>query len=399
VWVYAADHAAKGLAGFDRFAHVADVIDSDDTERHDRLFAFLESTLDERLQRGADANDEPLVIVVIDGVAGFAERNNLSSGSDRGDLFARIVRDGPAVGIVFAIGALTPKDIPRSLRGGFRTTVVHELVDDADYSAVGIKPKDVPGFVPGRAVIIETGTTAQVVDWEGRVEPSRLQVAVPPPSVEPLAGFYAESDLPRATLGPPLQIPIGITNRTRSVAAISVRPGEHLTVAGPAGSGRTSTLLTIAAQLRRSIPDLVLVGVSPSGVGAFREEVMDAAGTVDDLEPVFALAADRDRRWVFLVDDADAIEVERGFLSQMARNPQNHVTIVAAVRSSSARQSFGHWTRFVRASGVGVILSPDNAADGELFGVRLPRGERLPNRPGRGYLLASGTATDMQVAH
>ncbi len=397
-WVYVADHSAKGFTGFDRYPVVARIIDGEDEERHERLVSFLESTLERRQQTGGLADGDPHILVVIDGIAGFVERLGMLPGSEEAERFARIVRDGPSVGISLAVGAASPKDFPRGMRGSFRTTVVHELVDANDYGALGVKSKDLPTFVPGRAVTGDGGEVVQVIPLGDLVEPLDFPSVAAPAEIEALEASIPLDDLPQARLGPPLEVPIGKENLTREVAQLVARTGEHLTIAGPAGSGRTTALLTIARQVRAADAQMPIVAVTadpeiaPSGV-------FDAVGTLAGLEPVFeALPAD-DRRWLIVVDDADVLDDEFGVLTELARKPLNHVTLVIAVRSTTARQAFGHWTRFVRGSGIGVILQPDNAVDGELFGVRLPRGERLPARPGRGYLVGGGVATDVQLAH
>ena len=134
-------------------------------------------------------------------------------------------------------------------------------------------------------------------------------------------------------------------------------------------------------------------------VSGFSPEVFDGAGTIEDLRAILEQVESNDeQRWVVFVDDADRIDTA-GPLEDLARSAPVHVTLIAAVRSSAARAGFGHWTRQVRTSGVGLILQPDNSVDGEILSVRLPRSERLEQRPGRGYLVQSGTAVDIQLAY
>ena len=156
----------------------------------------------------------------------------------------------------------------------------------------------------------------------------------------------------------------------------------------------------IASKLRAADDSIRIVGLGAGDLSAFDPEVVDAAGTLDDLRTVLEHAQDDDEnRWVILVDDADRIDADSGPLAELARSAPPNVTIIAAVRTSAARSAFGHWTRQVRASGVGLLLQPDNSTDGEIFGNRLPRGERLPPRPGRGYVVQSSEIADTQIAH
>ncbi len=397
-WVYACDHGAKGLVGLDAYPHVAPLLEADDLPRHERLLSMLDAMLEERKQAGAEAAELPIVIVAIDGIAGFTERNSIETGSTNGDRFARLVRDGPSVGIVFVVGAAAYKDLPRPFRGAFRTTFGLEQNDPGDYSHFGVRPKDVPTFVPGRAVVGEENTLAQVVDWSTLRAPETLVGLGAPPSIEPLPDLIDATELPAASVGSTLEIPIGIENETRDLAILRARSGEHITIAGPAESGRTSALKLIATQLRRGDPKLVLVGLAGPDSDLLDIGVFDAFGTFEELKDILSAAATDHRRWVVIVDDADRVEDESGPLHTMARNPPTNVTLIIAMRSASARGSYGHWTRFVRASGLGVVLQPDNSTDSDVLNVRLPRGERLKAVPGRGYLGQAGSAAECQMA-
>lgn len=398
VWVYACDHGAKGLQGIDRYPHVAPVLAGEDGPRHERLLTLLESTLNERVQAGALANSLPLIVVVIDGIAGFGERVGVDSGTPRGDLFARLVREGPAVGIVFAVGASSFSELPRVLRGSFRSRFALEQNDVGDYSHFGLRPKEVPAFVPGRAVLGEEKTLAQIFDWSKAIDVGESSNATPPPSIEPLPELLSAEGLAPASVGATLDIPVGIDNETRGVATLRARAGEHITVAGPAGSGRTSALRLIANQLRVGDPELALVAVADVGSSLFEAGVFDAMGTFEDLAKVLELALDDERRWVVIVDDAERIEDESGPLNKIARTAPPHITLIVAMRSSSARGSFGHWSRFVRSSGVGILLQPDNSTDGDVLSVRLPRKERLEQVPGRCYVVQGGAASAGHMA-
>ena len=398
VWVYVADHGARGQAGLDEYPHIAPVVDADDQARHDRLMVMLERTMTERAQLGAAVHSLPLIAVVIDGIAGFAEKTDMMSGSVNGERFARIVRDGPAVGIVLLVGATAPKDLPRAIRGSFRTTFVMEQNDINDYSVFGIRPKEVPSFVPGRAVVGEEHRLAHVIDWDRLSSPDAVRCPEPPPSIDPLPELVEMAQLSAASVGASLSIPVGLDNESREVIDLVARAGDHVTIAGPSGSGRTSALRLIAEQLRRGDPGIALVGIAPPDSHLFTSDVFDAGGAYDEVKTVLQLVEGDARRWVLIVDDADRIDAESGPLVSLARSAPTNVTIVASVRSSAARTGYGHWSRFVRASGVGVLLQPDNAADSELLGVRLPRAERLDALPGRGYLVQSGEATVVQLA-
>ena len=122
---------------------------------------------------------------------------------------------------------------------------------------------------------------------------------------------------------------------------VFLRFPEHLLVAGPPRSGKTTALRTMA--------------------GVLRDHVF-----VDDAALV------------------DTVELTR--------------PVVAAARTDDVRGGYGHWLREIRKSRTGLLLQPDLSTDGDLLGVRLPRRLSTPLRPGRGFLVENGEARLVQIA-
>ncbi|MFT7475055.1 MAG: S-DNA-T family DNA segregation ATPase FtsK/SpoIIIE, partial [Verrucomicrobiales bacterium] len=183
VWVFVVDHAAGGLTGIDTFHHVARSISGSDLSRQERLLHFLASTLESRrrLPRG-EITLQPLIVVAIDGIASFADENDLAAGSSMHDLFTKICREGPGVGILFLIGARRASELPRTLRSMIRDVIVLEQSDSDAYRDLGIPPVGLPAFGPGRALFAPGAMVAQVIDWEPFVRPLRVLPFDPPPS-------------------------------------------------------------------------------------------------------------------------------------------------------------------------------------------------------------------------
>lgn len=402
-WVFPIDHSAGGLAGIDRYPHVSPVIAATDSARHARLFSLLTEALEERREMSpAEVETLPLMVVVVDGTASFAEVNDLSPGSPTGEIWGRIVRDGPSVGIVTVLGASRRNEVPRATWAAANERIFFEQSDPSDFSEIGVRAKDLPTFTPGLALWGSDAMVVQMIDWETLIDPESCIVLQELPDVSPLASSFDREILEgiAAEVEPNLVVPIGIDDASRRVTQLTIRAGEHALIAGPSGSGRTSTLQTIAHQLRLGHSDVILVGVAPATEAElFSIGVFDGHGTVEGLHDVFTAAATEDRRWVFIIDDADRIDVESGPLLDLAKSAPPNVTLIAAGRSATLRQAYGHWTRFVRASGSGILLQPDPAADGDLLSARLPRDGRLPELPGRGYLVGSGEAHIVQVCH
>lgn len=399
-WVFAVDHAGGGLEGVEEWLHVACRLDPTERERHERLLSFVDAELERRRALlPSDAERSPLLVVAIDGVAAFMEMIEADAGTAAADRMTRLGRDGPAFGIVFLVGARRIADVPRVLRGQLRRHLMLEQADPTDFGVVGLRPSSLPTFHPGRAVVSPGAMVCQVIDWETTLRPRDIELDRVPPVIDALETDIRSTRLSAATIAPRMSIPVGLLDATRTQALLTLRAGEHATIAGPAGSGKTNVLRLVAAQLRAASSDVVIVGVvSDHDSSLLESPAFDAGGSLGEIEHVLRMAADDDRRWVVLVDDAGRIDAEDGPLVDLARTPPPNVTLMVSIRSSAGRGSYGHWTRMVRASGIGVLLMPESAVDGELLGARLPRVPLLQQVPGRGYLVASGRCDIVQLA-
>ena len=166
-------------------------------------------------------------------------------------------------------------------------------------------------------------------------------------------------------------------------------------IAGPARSGKSSTLALIAHAAQRDGVTVHVLASTRSPLS--RDAELPAALTVDALGVLVdeLIATPSCGRHVIVVDDADLVE-EGGHLERLLATRPLHVHVVASARSDRLRAAFRHWTTEVRRSRVGILLRPDDI-DGELLGVRLPRGA-LPAICGRGYLVTEATTEIVQVA-
>lgn len=400
-WVFVADHGGGGLADIEGWPHVGCALEPMEGARHQRLMSLLEGEFDRR--RGmslGEVSAEPQIVLVVDGVAGFFETLGAEPASPMADLLARIGRDGPSLRIALVVGAERPSDIPRTLRSQIRETVVLEQAGPNDFGALGVSVKNLPTFVPGRALFGADQMVCQVIDHASSFKPECVVIDAAPPEVLEIAKRIGRHELTRALLASDVSVPIGREVGSHDEASLVIPAGDHALVAGPVGSGRTNALRTLAEQIREADAEVVLVGVVPVGGSRalLEADALDAGGTIDEIEHVVRMALSDERRWVIFVDDADRIDVDGGPLVEIARRAPSNVTLVVAMRTSAARGGYGHWTRFVRSSALGLLLSPDNSLDGEVFGVRLPRDKRVEPHPGRGYLVGAQTTTEIQVA-
>ena len=118
----------------------------------------------------------------------------------------------------------------------------------------------------------------------------------------------------------------------------------------------------------------------------------------EDIAEVAAARLDAPRL-VVIVDDADTTldTPADPVLREIARSVERDrgLLVCAATSATLATQYRGVAVEVARHQ-TGLLLSPRGPADADLFGVPAPR--ILERVPGRGLLVARGTATDVQVA-
>jgi S-DNA-T family DNA segregation ATPase FtsK/SpoIIIE len=192
----------------------------------------------------------------------------------------------------------------------------------------------------------------------------------------------------------PWLLPVGIGERALQPISLVLHDGEHALVAGPPRSGRSTALLTVAAGFRAAAPDglvVVLAGPRSPLRGAGLVAAGDAVGAVAALERAAGPA-------LLLVDDAETVDDDAGALRALISSSSGSVTVVTAGRADALRAAYGHWTRELRRSGVGLLLQADADLDGELLGASLPRRPPVALAPGRGWLCRPGAVEVAQVA-
>jgi S-DNA-T family DNA segregation ATPase FtsK/SpoIIIE len=172
---------------------------------------------------------------------------------------------------------------------------------------------------------------------------------------------------------------------TRQRIDLVLRAGEHALVTGPPRSGKSTALLTIAAVLRDH-PDVQVHAVADRPSSPLRT----LPGCVGRFEE---LVVDEGRTHVVVVDDAESVDDPFGFVA----GARDDVHVIAAVRTDAAHAAYGHWTRELRRSRLGLVLHAD-VEDGALVGAVLPRRREPWTVAGRGYLVVDGRPELVQVA-
>jgi S-DNA-T family DNA segregation ATPase FtsK/SpoIIIE len=402
--LYAFDYGAGELAPLERLPHAGAVVLAAERERQMRLIRHLRAELDRRRLHPADGE----VVVLIDNIAAMRAEFGDAEGLDLMDELARVYADGTEVGIRFAVAADRLNAVHGSWSSVTQQKWLFRLPDAHDYAAAGLTRKHMPQPVAGRAVMSPEGL--------------QIQVARPGPSVADavaaIAARYAHEPLRARRIGAlpahvalrsldaapvlsgePWRIPIGVRESNLEVAELVLYEGEHALVAGPARSGKSSTLETIAAALRGGGASVHLAGVGGRRSPLSECSALDRyAGAGGEASALLATLRVVPGPVVLFIDDAESFEdVDEaigGLLS--AGRPDLHV--IAAGRSDALRSLYRHWTQTVRRSKNGLLLRPNIDLDGDLAGVTLPRRSPVPFVVGRGYLAQNGEVEIVQVA-
>ncbi|MEU8242692.1 FtsK/SpoIIIE domain-containing protein [Actinoplanes missouriensis] len=399
--IYAVDYGTGDLAALEALPHTGSVIAADDRERQVRLIRHLRAELDRRRSGGPPRRP---ILVLIDNLSAMRAEFDDVEGLALLDVVTRVYADGTAAGIWFAVTADRFSTVPAAWISVTTQRWLFRLPDPYDYVQAGLSRKDVPARVPGRLVALPSGLQAQV----GRPSPSAAAMAALVAAKYPdaprvaarigvLPSAVSVADLPAPALGEePWRVPIGVQESDLGAAALVLYEGDHALIAGPARSGKSTALLTLAAVLRGRAFVAAIGGRrsplrSSEDVDRFADPGGPAAALLADLRGVTGPA-------VLLVDDAEGLDDADGALAGLLGAGLPDLHVIAAGRADGLRTLYGHWTQTVRRGKAGLLLRPNIDLDGDLLGVTLPRRAPVRVGVGRGYLIHNGEWDITQVA-
>ncbi|MPY93895.1 MAG: hypothetical protein GEV08_12770, partial [Acidimicrobiia bacterium] len=402
--VYGVDGGGGGLDALEGLPHTGAVLRLGDSERLARLLERLGAELEARRAPSAAgaSSARPMVVLVVDGLASLAAELDQPGSLALSELFQRWFLDGPQLGLLTLASADRPGSVRHQLAAATAQRLVLELADPLDARALGIAATGGP---PGRGVELASGHAVQVaVAAPAAIEAVARRLAARPggaPGAAPPVGRLPDRVGLAGLLGAgavgerPWRIPVGVGAHRLETACLELHGGEHALIAGPARSGRTTALVTIAAALHalRGGAEVVAVLPRPSALG---DAPLDRVLRPDELDLLTALVPARPL--VVLVDDAELVEDPNGALERLVASRDELVSVIAAGRADALRSSYGPWLRLVRQSRAGLLLVPDADLDGDLLSIRLPRRHAARLYAGRGYLVQAGDAELVQVA-
>ena len=408
--IYVLDMGSGDLAPLERLPHTGAYIGPAERARQIRLIRLLRRELDLRKAGGSLLGGAPARwLVLIDNVGSLrSELEKDFAGLSMLDELERVFADGPAVGLHIVATGDRAGAIPSAWVALSRQKLLLRLADPSEFSSFDIPRNAVPGYVPGRALVVATRQVVQIGHpgteltiaatevaqrWTGAPRTAYPVVLLPERIT---ADQLYMSGAVAATGTEPWSIPVGFTDSNLAPAALKLYEHEHALIAGPPRSGRSSALVAIAAT--------VLAGMDPPTMVAFaprRSPLRDLPAPV----VVCSDYADLERtldpiggRVLLLVDDADTVNDALGVIDRWIAKSGAGRHVIAAGRNDGIRRQYGLWTQKVRDGRCGVLLVPDHELDGDLLGVALPRQHRMAPVPGRGYLVTDGALDGVQLA-
>ena len=399
------------LAGLAELPHCGAHVEQDDLNRLERLLSRLALEVADRRRalaasrhctftqwREATAAAPPDVLVLVDDWDLLAQRADGVEHAGLTDRLLALLREGEAVGVSAVLAGDRALLVGR-VASVLEHRVVLRLADRADAALAGLAtsalPTDPP---PGRGVLADGAEVQLSLPTH---EPPRAlsREGVRPLRVEALPTHIRAERLASSTLDRD-GIALGLGGDELTVQTLTPgRDGRRWLVAGPAGSGVTTTLAVAAARLLRQGRPLAVVASRPGALDALRGD------------PHLALWSDptRSEELVRLRQQRPDLVVVADYADQLLDTPLEPVLrevarladrdgglVLCGASSTSLATQYRGLALEVARDRTGVLLGPGTIGDADLFGLRLRPDRTAP--PGRGHLVVRGRAVPMQVA-
>lgn len=338
-----------------------------------------------------------------------------------------IVYDLLAAGLATGLRLLLSTD-SSGLTGKLATVgadrILLRLNDPADYQLAGADRRRLPAVLPpGRGLRSRDGVEIQVAmpsagldrsaAGAGGQPPEEAAQAAPPeapaapPSVRVTAAQARALD---DTEADPAMALVGVGGQpARPLCLNLVLDGPGLLIAGPAGSGRSTTLATMLHSLLAAGRHAVVLSPRVSTLRDFAgaagvTAVFDGLAAAEDVHAAWAATASPR---VLAVDDLELFgpgsQINTLLAELLAAAEKSGDGILAAGTSTELSALDAGFGVDIRHSRSGVLLAPAAGPAGELFGLTMESlpdepGTTGPASPGRGWLVRAGTAEPVQVA-
>ncbi len=427
--IYGIDFGNRSLSMLESLPHVGSIVPGADHERLTRLLLFLRETIDDRAARYSTANaatitdyrrqasapDEPRIIVLVDGLTAFRQAYEAGGKVRWLDLFTSLAADGRPVGVHFVISVDQRTGMPSSLAAAVQRRVVLRMAHPDDYSFLGVAA-DVLSMAspPGRGLIngVEIqcavlGGTSEVITQSRAVsalgdELRREGISEAKP-IRSLTDRVLMNDLPCEVGGRPV---LGLGSA--SLSPLGFEPRGSFVVTGPSGSGRTTSLASLARSLRRWSPAMALYFITPkrsSELAVLADWAEVAAGPEAIIVLATRLLAElhegtHERSMAVVIERVDDLAgtAAESPLSGLVRACIDHGNFVAAEGETMFFGSSFGLSGLVKTSRSGLALQPDGIEGQTVFRSSFPAVNQGDLPEGRGFLVDRGRPQLLQVA-
>jgi S-DNA-T family DNA segregation ATPase FtsK/SpoIIIE len=431
------------LAVLAELPHCGAVVLAADLERVGRLLERLAEELGARqgllarhsctgldeLRAALPPEERPAhVMLLVDGWDGLANTLLEYNGGGLYELLLGLLREGDAVGIHLVL--TSERGLLTGRAGGLSDhRLMLRMADRGDFNAIRVPGTRIPDYVPpGRAwrsvnqAELQVAVLTDDLSGQGQADALRRIAArararhagVPPArqpfpvSALPASVTFADAfaTVPAADRRPLLAL-LGVGGNEMSPVMVDFGARAYtFLVGGPPGSGRSTTLATLAVSLLAGGTRLVLV--TPRESPLRRLATHDGVRLVDGPSPAAAEvteAVSEGGPVVVLVDDADLLglgsPVDAPLRAIVAAGRDRGIGLAYAASAESLTQTFSGWMAEAKRSRQGVLLAPQSAVEGDLLGSRVPPSMlRAGVQPGRGHIVdGKGTIRVVALPH
>ncbi|MFE5819989.1 FtsK/SpoIIIE domain-containing protein [Streptomyces sp. NPDC056479] len=336
-----------------------------------------------------------------------------------------LLREGASVGVHMVIAGDRTMFSTR-LSSSTEDKLVLRLNEKSEYAMIGVPQRSVPDHIPsGRALRATDKAEVQIAllerDTTGGAQAAALQAigaacaerdAEVPRAARPfrvdqlpdrLSAAEAAAYLPEPRPGP-LWAMVGVGGDELTAVGADLSVTCTFVLGGPARSGRSTLLLTMALSLLGTGTRIVVAAPrrSPLRELAGREGVL-AVFTEADIprEELEKVLADHPGPVVVVIDDADDLQKSQAepVLGAIARTgAETGRGLIVAGQTDRLMAGFSGWLVDVRRNRQGALLNPQSVGEGELIGGRIPRSRVGGGKPGRAMFHAGdGRLQTLQV--
>jgi len=439
VHLYGIDFAGGALSALGVLPHCGAVVLRGDTERLERLFTRLDAELEHRqelLTRHHAANLAELreivppaarpahVMLLIDGWDALVDLIADHHGGRLMDQLNRLLREGAASGL-HVVGTSERALLASRANALNDNKLLLRLNDRSDYHLVGRRPTEIPDIVkPGQGwasdgteiqvALLGPGASGQeqaealrAIGDEATRRDAGLPAALRPVRIGSLPTKVAFTDA-YEKVGDELRRPMwGLLGLGGDdVAPVGVDFADSsptFTAIGPPGSGRSTTLASLAVSLLASGTRLVVLTPRESPLRALKGHpgvrlLTSRNPTAQEFTEALGSGG---QSCVVLVDDADLLvlpEIDQNLRALAESGRDRGIGVAAAATGDTMAGAMG-WLGALKRQRKGVLLEAQSLMDGDVLGVRLTHAHLRNRRPGRGLTVdpRSGELINVQI--